>query len=320
MSGIAKVRSGIAKSGTETQLRRAFHTLDVFTDTPFAGNPLAVVLDSIGLDAAQMQAIAREFNLSETVFVRDAGDPVNTARLRIFTPQSELPFAGHPTIGAAALIAHLRAPGHIAKDELRVVLEETVGDIVCMVRAPKKGALYASFIAPKIATRIADLGPPASLASALSLAPEDIGMDGHLPGVWSAGGAFAFVPVASRAALSRARPQAQHFGAAFGDVIGAFLYTSEVERPGSDVRARMFAPAHGIAEDPATGSAAAAFAGVAVAYEKPADGEHTLVIEQGFDMGRPSLITVGLAVEDGALTGASIGGAVVLVSQGFIEA
>ena len=106
--------------------RRAYHILDVFTDTPFAGNPLAVVMDCAGLDAARMQKIAREFNLSETVFVRDAGDPVNTARLRIFTPASELPFAGHPTIGAAALIAHLRAPEHILKDELRVVLRQAL--------------------------------------------------------------------------------------------------------------------------------------------------------------------------------------------------
>lgn len=272
-------------------MRRAYHILDVFTDTPFAGNPLAVVVDAAGLDAARMQAIAREFNLSETVFLRDAGDPVNTARLRIFTPNAELPFAGHPTIGAAALIAHLRAPEHIVKDELRIVLEEAVGDVVCMVRAGKMGVIYASFNIPKLPERVGALDDKAAIAAALSLEVADIGFDAHQPGVWSAGNPLAFVPIASREAIARARPDMAHFERVFGAaVVGAFLYTSEVERRGSDVHARMFAPLRGIAEDPATGSAAAAFAGVAVAYEKPEDGEHTLVIEQGFEMGRPSQI------------------------------
>ncbi len=301
--------------------RRAYHILDVFTDTPFAGNPLAVVMDCAGLDAARMQKIAREFNLSETVFVRDAGDPVNTARLRIFTPASELPFAGHPTIGAAALIAHLRAPEHILKDELRVVLEEGIGDIVCVVRAGKKGVVNASFNLARLPEKLSDLTDIAAIAAALSLDADDIGFDAHRPGVWSAGAPLAFVPVASREAIARARPEAALFAGAFGpDAIGVWLYTSECEREGSDVHARMFAPSQGIAEDPATGSAAAAFAGVAVACENPPDGDHTLVIEQGFEMGRPSLITVGLEVEGGALVGASVGGSVVMIAQGAIEA
>ncbi len=302
-------------------MRRAYHRLDVFTDTPFAGNPLAVVLDSAGLDAARMQAIAREFNLSETVFVRDAGDPVNTARLRIFTPSNELPFAGHPTIGAAALIAHLRAPERIARDELRIVLEEGIGDIVCAVRAGKGGVIHASFNLPRLPERIRGLGEIGEIAAALSLEPADIGFDAHVPGVWSAGNPLAFIPVATRAAIARARPDMAHFERVFGaEVLGAFLYTSEAERPASDAHARMFAPLRGIAEDPATGSAAAAFAGVAVAYEEPPDGEHTLVIEQGFEMGRPSLMTLGLDVEGGQLIAASVGGGVVMVGKGTIEA
>ena len=300
-------------------MRRRFHTLDVFTDTAFAGNPLAVVLDCDGLDAARMQAIAREFNLSETVFVRDAGDPVNTARLRIFTPTSELPFAGHPTIGAAALIAHLRAPDRIVKDELRIVLEEGIGDIVCMVRAPRKGALHASFICPQISTRVGDVADDAALAAALGLEPGDIGMEGHIAGIWSAGNPVAFVPIRSLEAIGRARAGAG-FGGVFAGARGAFLYTSEVSLEGNDVHARMFAPHLGIGEDPATGSAAAAFAGIAAAYEEPPDGEHTLIIEQGFEMGRPSLMILGLAVEGGVLTGASVGGSVVLISNGEIEA
>ena len=157
-------------------MRRAYHILDVFTDTPFTGNPLAVVLDSAGLDDARMQAIAREFNLPETVFVRDAGDPVNTARLRIFTPLAELPFAGHPTVGAAALIAHLRAPEHIRKEELRVVLEEKVGDVVCLVRAGAgKGVINASFTIPRLPAFIRPLDDAGAIAAALSLDAREIG-------------------------------------------------------------------------------------------------------------------------------------------------
>lgn len=301
-------------------MRRAFHTLDVFTDAAFAGNPLAVVLDSAGLDAARMQAIAREFNLSETVFVRDAGDPVNTARLRIFTPAAELPFAGHPTIGAAALIAHLRAPERIVRDELRIVLEEPIGDVVCLVRGGKAGVIHARFDAPRVPAREKHYDDVAAVAAALSLDESDIGFDAHRPGVWTAGNSIAFVPVVSLAAIARARVDAARFGTVFADVTGAFLYTREVVREGSDVHARMFAPLHGIAEDPATGSAAAAFAGVAVAYERPGDGDHALVIEQGFEMGRPSLIHLGVEVDGGALIRASVGGDVVMVAQGFIEA
>src|SRR5579863_6384854 len=115
-------------------MRRAYHTLDVFTDTPLAGNPLAVVLDSEGLDDARMQSVAREFNLAETVFVAEPKNPVNTAAVRIFTPGRELPFAGHPTVGAAILLAHLRAGGLLGAQDLRVVLEETIGEVVCVAR------------------------------------------------------------------------------------------------------------------------------------------------------------------------------------------
>ena len=127
---------------------RRFQTLDVFTETALAGNPLAVVLDAEGLDDARMQAIAAEFNLSETVFVFEPRNAINTARIRIFTPKRELPFAGHPTVGAAALIAELRAGDKLAAQDLRIVLEEAVGVVVCSARRRKGKALakqqYAS--------------------------------------------------------------------------------------------------------------------------------------------------------------------------------
>src|SRR5208337_897246 len=142
-----------------SRMTRRFFTLDVFAERALAGNPLAVVLDSEGLDDRRMQAIAREFNLSETVFVFEPRNPVNTARARIFTPARELPFAGHPTVGTAALIAHMRAPDLLATQDIRIVLEEGIGDVVCVVRQRKGRALAANFGVPKLPQRL-EAPPP----------------------------------------------------------------------------------------------------------------------------------------------------------------
>ena len=301
-------------------MRRKFHTLDVFTNTALSGNPLAVVLDCDGLDSARMQAIAREFNLSETVFVLDPRDPVNTARLRIFTPSRELPFAGHPTIGTAILLAELRAPEMLAREDISVVLEEEVGPVACTVRHVKGAPPRARFDIPRLPQAGDALGPRAAIAAALGLDEADIGLPGHAPSRFSAGVPYAFVPVTGRAALARAAPRSVHWRDAFGPGgFGAFLYCDEPAGKGHAWRARMFAPAFGIDEDPATGSAAAAFAGVLMAYAPPGDGDHALVIEQGFEMGRPSLITLGLVVENGTLKSASIGGEAVLLTQGIVD-
>jgi trans-2,3-dihydro-3-hydroxyanthranilate isomerase len=302
-------------------LRRTFHTLDVFTDTPFAGNPLAVVMDCEGLSEQRMQAIAREFNLSETVFVLEPLDPVNTARLRIFTPTRELPFAGHPTIGAAVLIAQLRAPEMLGGQGLGLAIEEPVGLIACTVRRQKGRAAQASFSLPHLPECLGEGPDVDAVAAALGLDAADIGFAAHRASVWSAGNPFTFVPVASLQAIGRACPDPALFPATFaGPRPAAFLYTQEVAREGSHVHARMFAPGLGIGEDPATGSAAAAFAGVAALFEQPEDGNHLVVIEQGFEMGRPSIIHLRLQIESGTLASASVGGMAVMVSQGIIEA
>jgi trans-2,3-dihydro-3-hydroxyanthranilate isomerase len=301
-------------------LARRFHTLDVFTDRPLAGNPLAVVLGADTLSDETMQAIAGEFNLSETVFVCDPRDSINTARLRIFTPTRELPFAGHPTVGTACLLAHLRAGGLLASQDLRVVLEEGVGDVVCEVRRRRGQVLAATFELPRLPERLASAAPPrAEIAAAFGLAAEEIGFGAHEPSLFSAGAPFLFVPVRSLAALRRARPGVIASPDESGPGPAAFLYTSEVEREGSAFHARMFGGAWGVVEDPATGSAAAAFAGVLMACDKPGDGEATLVIEQGFEMGRPSLILLGMSVEGGALRAATIGGSAVIVSAGTLD-
>ena len=187
-------------------MTRRFFTLDVFAETALAGNPLAVVLDSEGLDDGRMQAIAREFNLSETVFVFEPRNPANTARARIFTPARELPFAGHPTVGTAALIAHIRAPDLLAAQDMRIVLEEGIGDVVCVVRHRKGRALAANFDLPRLPQRLEASPPPTpEIARGLGLRPEDIGFDRHEPSLFTAGAPYLFVPVRSH---RRDRPRA----------------------------------------------------------------------------------------------------------------
>lgn len=302
-------------------MRLKFFTLDVFTDTALAGNPLAVVLDAADLDTARMQAIAREFNLSETVFVLTPRSPLSTARIRIFTPGRELPFAGHPTVGTAVLLGELRAPELLAREDIAVALEEEVGLVTCTVRHLPGQAPRASFGLPRLPQEIGAAAPVADIAAALSLSADDIGFDDHVPTLFSAGVGFTFVPLRSRAAVARAKPDPTRWTGVIGpaDHANAFVYCREVAREGSQFHARMFAPEMGIGEDPATGSAVAAFAGVVMRFDRPGEGDHTILVEQGFEMGRPSLITLGLDVADGALASASIGGHAVIVQQGTID-
>ncbi|RTL85082.1 MAG: PhzF family phenazine biosynthesis protein [Hyphomicrobiales bacterium] len=297
----------------------AYHLLDVFADRRFSGNPLAVVEDAEALSAQEMQAIAREFNLSETVFLVAPRDPVHSAALRIFTPGRELPFAGHPTIGAAALLAETRAADALARTGVVVVLEAAVGPLRCETFRGRNGATYAECALPMTPCEAGPAPSPQALAAALSLPVEDIGFDAHAPSAFAAGPAFVFAPLRSRAALDRARRAPQAFAAALGDAAGVFLYTRETIDPAAAVHARMLAHGLGFEEDPATGSAAAAFAAVALAFERPEDGEHELFIEQGYAMGRPSRMTLRMWVENGALARVSIGGQVVRVGEGRLR-
>jgi trans-2,3-dihydro-3-hydroxyanthranilate isomerase len=298
-------------------MRRQFYTLDVFTDVALAGNPLAVVLDSEGLDDTRMQAIAREFNLAETVFVQEPRNPVDTARLRIFTPARELPFAGHPTVGTAVLLAHLRAPELLAREDLRIVLEEQVGDVVCVARHRKGKAMAAYFTLPRLPEPGGEAPSDEILAADLDLDVADIGFGAHRPTLYGAGTSNLFIPIASLAAMAKARPNLKSWGENGGPAV--YLYTKETANAGSNWHARMFASGWGVVEDPATGSAVAAFAGVLMRFERPSDGEHMAVIEQGVEMGRPSFISLGMVVEQGALQSATIGGSAVIVAQGVID-
>lgn len=296
-----------------------YFLVDVFTDRRFAGNPLAVVEVADALMASEMQAIAREFNLSETIFLQEPRDPVHSARARIFTPRRELPFAGHPTIGAAAVIAETRANEILARSDVVIMLEEEIGVLRCEALRGRNGVTYVELSLPVLPSQLGPAPSREALAAALSLAPDEIGFDDHTATLFAAGPAFVFVPLRSREALDRARADPALFAGAMGEAAGAFLYTRETLDPASAIHARMFAHGLGFDEDPATGSAAAAFAGVAHAFERPDDGDHQLFIEQGYAMGRPSRITLRLSVEKGALVTVAVGGQVVRVAEGKLR-
>jgi trans-2,3-dihydro-3-hydroxyanthranilate isomerase len=303
-------------------MTRQFYTLDVFTAEALAGNPLAVVLDAQGLDNRRMQAIAREFNLSETVFVAPPAAPGHRASLRIFTPGREIPFAGHPTVGTAVLLGVLDRNGE--SGALDLVLEEMVGLVQCAIEihGPDRG--HATFTLPRLPDHLGSLPDKATLARGLGLEEADIGFGKHQAATYSAGTPFHFVPLRSRDVVTRAQPQGEAFAQAFATkqsdgFVNAFVYCPEPLSVKHAFHARMFAPAVGVPEDPATGSAAAAFAGLFMDFERPNDGQHRFVIEQGDAMGRPSRITVSLDVEGGVLRQARIGGEAVIVSEGRLR-
>jgi trans-2,3-dihydro-3-hydroxyanthranilate isomerase len=298
-----------------------YHVLDVFTERPFGGNPLAVVLDADRLSATEMQSIAREFNLSETVFVLAPTSPGHTARIRIFTPSRELPFAGHPTLGTAVLLAELRAPHAASMDTAIIALEEEVGSIRVGVRGRNGSAPFGEFDAPKVTSAPEALSEPEEISAAVGLIPGEIGFENHKPCLLKSSPPFAFLPVSNLEAMARVKVTPQHWARAFTDrgVQGVYLYTRQCVRVQSAFHARMFAPDLGVPEDPATGSAAASFAYVVHEFDALPDGNHKRAIEQGIEMGRPSSITLTMTVTRGKLEAVRIGGHAVRLAQGTLN-
>lgn len=297
---------------------RHYRILDVFAGRALEGNPLAVVLDAQGLDTDLMRAITREFNLSETVFVLPPENPRHTARIRIFAPEYEMPFAGHPTVGTAVALAAERGIG----DGELLVLEENIGPVRCIVRKGE-GADFAEFDMPQIAIPFGSAPDRAGVAQALGLELSEIGFAGHAIGSWSAGVPYVTMPVANLDAMRRIRFDPYRWQEIAPDRPGAqkasaYVYCRQTELPGSSFHMRMFVGAVPSYEDPATGSAAAAFVGAFVANERPADGSHEVWIEQGVEMGRPSRIRLEIDVSGGKATAARIGGEAVIVGRGEI--
>lgn len=298
-------------------MRRRYVTVDVFTDRMFGGNPLAVVLDAEGLSGGQMQAIAREFAYSETSFVLPPREAQHTAWVRIFTPRAELPFAGHPNVGTAFVLA--RDPRIAALSAGQFLFEEAAGLVPVGLLREGGAVVGAELTAPQGLTRAGRMAPAAA-ASCLSLAPEDVRTDRHLPEVVSVGLAVLVVEIASREALRRAAPDLARFRAALPrDGAGAiYLYTAAVDGAEAPctVQARMFAPLDGILEDPATGSATAAMAALQAALHPEPDADLALRVGQGFDMGRPSLLSARVRKRRGSVEDVRVGGRCVEVCQG----
>ncbi|WP_137391192.1 PhzF family phenazine biosynthesis protein [Rhodoligotrophos defluvii] len=287
-----------------------FVTLDVFTTQRFGGNPLAVFSDGSGLPQATMQAIAGEMNLSETVFVLDDGS--GAPRLRIFTPKAELPFAGHPTVGTATVIA--ARDGHTDKGAF--LMHTAAGPVHAEVRRRPDGLMEASIAAPKLPSKGTAPGVN-DAAAALSLSAEEVIA---APVGFEAGVPFTFVRVASREALSRARVDTACWETAFRRAWGPPVYpfTMADWTNGREIHARLFAPGVGIPEDPATGSAAAALVGALCEFQSLDNGRHEWLIHQGEDMGRPSQIHLSAMIENGRATSVYLRGAVVPVIRGTL--
>ena len=297
-----------------------FYTADVFTERMFGGNQLAVFPEAEGLDTRVMQSIARELNISETVFVFPPSNPAHTRRVRIFTPASELPFAGHPTIGTAFVLASIgEVP--LPAEGTSIVLEEGVGPVPVSVRATDGRPGYCELTA----ARLPEEGPPPppleEIASALSLRSEDLRAHDLPPRGFSCGVPYLFVPVRDETTLARARinlPAWERSLAGWWSS-SVFPFAETHGREGVDFRARMFAPAFGVPEDPATGSAAAALAGYLAANRGPQSGTLRWVVEQGVEMGRPSRLHVSCDRESGRISAVRVGGSSVLVSEGHLS-
>ena len=305
-------------------MRLRFYTVDVFTSERFGGNQLAVVLAADDLSTAQMQLIAREFNLSETTFVCRSEQRGLSARVRIFTPGHEMPFAGHPNVGTGYVLANVGADYGIETVDGVFRFEERAGVVPVEVLRRDGRAVGARLRAPQRFTLGGSVGV-AQVAQACGLSAADVNASRHDPTNASCGAPFTFVELKSRDALRGASPSAEAFVAHFPnepstgsdpDTANAVLMYVRDESQADRYHARMFAPLHGIAEDAATGSANVALAGLLAHLDDRSDLSLAARVEQGRDMGRPSTLAVGAEKRAGVVETTSVGGECVHVMQG----
>jgi trans-2,3-dihydro-3-hydroxyanthranilate isomerase len=297
-------------------MRYHYITVDVFTDRRFGGNQLAVLPDARGLTAEQMQAIAREFNYSETTFVLPSRTSDSDALVRIFTPSREVPFAGHPNVGTAYVLAELgQVHGKAIRD--RLCFEEAAGMVpLTILRSPDGSTIATEFTAPA-PLEIGKAVPDADVAAAAGLAPEQITTVRHSPLHASGGLPFTVAELPDLATLAMAKPNAAAFDDLFRDRAGDALYLY-VRTGDGQVQARMFAPRHGVSEDAATGSAAAALSGLLAHLSEAIEGRHDVTISQGIEMGRPSLIQGSADKQDGNVVAVRVGGPSIATMEGIL--
>ncbi len=290
-------------------MKRRYAIYDVFTTAPLSGNPLAVVFDADGLDSAKMQAIAGEFNLSETVFILPRQNPMADYKVRIFTPAYEMDFAGHPTVGAAVALAE-------GRDKAGLILELNIGLTPCAV-AVQNGVAYAEFVAPALPRETELAIHPDRAAKVINVEPFEVGFKRYGVAAFGVANPYLYVPVDGLEVMARARPTPDLVRSAF-PYQGIYAFTRRSVTKEAAFHARFFAPEIGVPEDPATGSAAVGLAGVIMKYEPPEDGRHMYIIEQGFEMGRPSMLRLELEVEHAALKNVRLGGNAVKVAEGVL--
>jgi trans-2,3-dihydro-3-hydroxyanthranilate isomerase len=296
---------------TGQSMKLNYLLLDVFTSTRLAGNPLAVVLKADGLLDDQMQAIAGEFNLSETVFISKPKSDRHAAAVRIFTPQVELPFAGHPTVGAAVVLG-------LQNRSTAVRLEEKIGVVTCVIERVDKHVGHARFALPQLPEEIGKAPDKLAIAETLGIEPEDVGCGLYQPAVFSAGVTFYLVPVRNAAVLKAIKLERRGWDQVYPTGHGSvYVFTETPEERGIDFAARMFSPGMGIGEDPATGAAAAALIGLLGRFAGPGQSEYQL--RQGYEMGRPSLISIQLRKDGDVLTHGGIGGHAIIVGEGVLD-
>ena len=290
-----------------------YYTCDVFTHTQFSGNPLAVFPNAEGITDAQMQQVARELNLSETAFVLPAESGAHDVRVRIFTPGREMPFAGHPTLGTAWVLCHLGMHS-LNSETSTLILGENVGPVPVTLRA-KHGQLESAELSVAQLPQFSEAPPVQELAEITGLSVEDFDVAAYPPRFASCGAVFLVAVLKSTEALARIRTRPDGFERVLGNQPSQDFWLAAPTENGR-WRARMFAPLMGIPEDPATGSAAAAFGGYLADVEARDDGTHDWVIEQGLEMGRPSELRIRVDRTQQASTAVRVRGAAVMVSAG----
>jgi trans-2,3-dihydro-3-hydroxyanthranilate isomerase len=296
-----------------------FATVDVFTTEQFSGNPLAVVLTAEGMTTEQMQSVAAEFNLAETTFVLPPKDSANDAEVRIFTPRHEMPFAGHPNVGTAFVLAHAGMNYGRSVTGDRVTFEEKAGLVPITLLRDGATVVGARLASPQ-RLEVGDSVAAELIASACSLSVDDIEVRNHRPCIASCGAAFVLAELKDRAALAKSSPRADVFNQHVAKLpaTSILLYT-QVNEENIDIRARMFAPHHGIPEDPATGSANVALIGLLAKLQPEQDLELSKRIAQGVEMGRPSLLEAEAEKKNGVVTATFIGGRCVPMMAGWME-
>lgn len=300
-------------------MKLPFSTVDVFTDRRFGGNPLAVVTDGRGLSTEQMQAIAAEFNLAETTFVLPPEDARHTAEVRIFTPKAEVPFAGHPNVGTAFVLARAGESHGRTISGNRLVFEEKAG-LVNIELTREDGLVVAARLAAPVPLDVGEEIAGDLVARACSLKPADIRLDTHRPCIASCGIPLVFAELVSRNALGAAAPHSDVFLRELprDRAVGIHLYVPAAEHD-VDIQTRMFAPLMGVPEDPATGGANVALIGLLAHHRPEADLTLSKTIGQGFDMGRPSILEAAAEKKAGKVVATYIGGRCVPMMSGTIE-